>query len=164
VNVGGKTLEGRIDGWPVGDVTAWRDTRKFAGGGADGEARDEATGAWVIPGVTARPLPEAGSIPARQQSKPTDRVMPWRSYDWTRRLLKKAAKDAGIAARRFGWHTLRHMHGTWMRELGADLMDVRDGMGHANLETTAGYVQNDRKRWEAAQLRLQEMVVSGGVN
>lgn len=101
----------------------------------------------------------------RLQGKPTDRLMPWHSYDWVRRLLKQAAKDAGITARRFGWHTLRHMHGTWMRELGADLMDVRDGMGHANLETTAGYVQaNDRRRWEAAQLRLQEMVVSGGVN
>lgn len=43
----------------------------------------------------------------------------------------------------FNYHSLRHTHATMLIEAGADLKDVQERLGHANIETTMDkYVHN----------------------
>ena len=57
---------------------------------------------------------------------------------------KAKAKRAGRASRagavRVRPHRLRHTYGTELASAGIDLLVLRDLMGHASPETTAGYV------------------------
>lgn len=99
----------------------------------------------------------------RMQGQGSDRILPTICYSSTRNIIKAAAKDAEITARRFGWHTLRHLHSTWMRDQGADALDVRDQLGHTRLETTTRYTRNEMARRAAAVVRLQTWITSGAV-
>jgi len=56
------------------------------------------------------------------------------------RSWKKACNDAGIQDLRF--HDLRHTSATWMVQGGADLVTVRDILGHASIKMTVKYAHS----------------------
>lgn len=60
-------------------------------------------------------------------------------FDFTnfRRRWAEAKAAAGVENLRF--HDLRHTFGSWARQAGADLADIRDDMGHSNISMTLRY-------------------------
>ncbi len=62
-----------------------------------------------------------------------------RVFDRTnfRRLWAAALEDAEIEDFRF--HDLRHTFGSWARQAGADLADIRDDLNHSNIGMTLRY-------------------------
>jgi integron integrase len=62
----------------------------------------------------------------------------WTSDTWIQAAVKQAAKDAGIL-KRVTPHTLRHCYATHLLEAGANIRDVQELLGHANVETTMIY-------------------------
>jgi site-specific recombinase XerD len=73
--------------------------------------------------------------------------------------IKAAVADSGIH-RRISLHSLRHGYATHLLELGVDLLDIQNMLGHALLKTTAGYVQlTDVTRNDAVQ-QLEHMFES----
>ena len=76
------------------------------------------------------------------------------------KLMKRLAIRAGLpdAARpyRTNPHKLRHTAATrWLRS-GADIIEVRDLLGHASVATTQGYLSADSSRLKAAVERAAE--------
>ena len=51
---------------------------------------------------------------------------------WCQRPLVAAVKVAGCDTEKFGWHTLRRCHNTWLRKSGASTHDAMDRMGHTS--------------------------------
>lgn len=68
------------------------------------------------------------------------------------RILQLGA-DAGIA-RRVKPHTLRHSYATTLVDRGADLMLVKDLMGHASISTTQIYLHTSTERLRGAVEKL----------
>lgn len=55
-----------------------------------------------------------------------------------RRVWVKALSDAGIVGVRV--HDLRHTHASWLVNNGADLVTVRDRLGHSDIKVTSRYL------------------------
>ncbi len=73
--------------------------------------------------------------------------------------IKAAVADCGIH-RKITLHSLRHGFATHLLELGVDLLDIQNILGHALLKTTAGYVQlTDVTRKDAVK-QLEHMFES----
>lgn len=63
----------------------------------------------------------------------------WYSGDtWLQAAVKRAAAEAGIL-KRVTPHTLRHCYATHLLQAGANIRDVQELLGHANVETTMIY-------------------------
>ncbi len=62
----------------------------------------------------------------------------WMGDTWLQSAVKAAAAKAGIA-KRVTPHTLRHCFATHLLEAGANIRDVQELLGHANVETTMIY-------------------------
>ena len=62
----------------------------------------------------------------------------WTGDSWVQVAVKAAADAAGIP-KRVTPHTLRHCFATHLLKAGANIRDVQELMGHANVETTMIY-------------------------
>ena len=62
----------------------------------------------------------------------------WMGDTWLQSAVKRAAAEAGIV-KRVTPHTLRHCFATHLLEAGANIRDVQELLGHANVETTMIY-------------------------
>ncbi len=73
-----------------------------------------------------------------------------------RRYAGKATKDCpSLKSKKVGPHTIRHTTATHLLQSGNDISVVKDWLGHADINTTHGYVEIDmkmkRKALEACQ-------------
>ena len=75
------------------------------------------------------------------------------SADTLRRILARAAEDAGIA-KGVTPHWLRHSHATHARRKGVKLEVIQSTLGHASLSTTRRYLHVDPD--EASSFVLDE--------
>ncbi len=98
----------------------------------------------------------------RRMKQPDGFVFPPMCYEFCRETLHNAAVAAGITIPRFGWHTLRAMHATWLKAIGgADALDMMAQLGHADPKTTAVYTQPDEAGMERKVRALQEWLTGG---
>ena len=74
------------------------------------------------------------------------------------RLMKRIATKANIAGanvpRKVTPHKLRHAYASRLLQTGADIMEVRDLLGHSSVATTQVYLHTDPDRMRAAVERL----------
>ncbi len=69
------------------------------------------------------------------------------------KVVAAAARRAGIA-RHVHPHALRHSYATRLLRTGADILEVRDLLGHASIATTQLYLSSEPERLRAAVDRL----------
>ncbi len=62
------------------------------------------------------------------------------SADWFRRQVWKPAVESSEPGATVRIHDLRHAHASWLLAGGADLQVVKERLGHANIATTARYL------------------------
>jgi len=70
------------------------------------------------------------------------------------RMMKKYGEAAKIPAKRCHFHALKHSIATHMLEAGFEIMEVRDHLGHANIQNTTIYAQVTSKKREEFQRRM----------
>ncbi|MBN2118551.1 MAG: site-specific integrase [Anaerolineales bacterium] len=70
------------------------------------------------------------------------------------KAFRKAAKAVGLEWVKF--HTLRHMRGTVWLQCGADIQDVRVGLGHSSITTTARYLKHTETHIDRSLREAQE--------
>ncbi|MCB0085157.1 MAG: tyrosine-type recombinase/integrase, partial [Caldilineaceae bacterium] len=69
------------------------------------------------------------------------------------RLIKRYAEQVGITTD-VSAHWLRHAHASHAIDNGANLVDVRDTLGHSSIATTNKYLHGKRKNSSSLKLGL----------
>ena len=152
---------GELVGLDVRDVDLRRgDVRVLGKGGKErvvplpGEAR-EALGSWLDerrrPGVLGEPL----FVSQRPRPDGSWRRLGARDV---RRILERRARAGGLFDRVHP-HKLRHSYATHLLDMGADLREIQELLGHASLSTTQKYtdvsVEHLREVYDSAHPRAQ---------
>ena len=89
---------------------------------------------WLFPALGTCPHPRTGQ------------TVRWRCHEANiQRSVRRAVEGAGITTP-FTPHHLRHAFATHAMEAGMMVRDIQAVMGHANLETTAGYLHPEAER------------------
>ncbi len=72
---------------------------------------------------------------------------------WAVQLVDKMLKDGGIA--NASSHSMRRTHANTLRCNGADLMVIKEQLGHSSLSVTQRYFETDPLEVQAAVDRLR---------
>ena len=81
-----------------------------------------------------------------------------------RKVIRPAAKRAGIVDKVVGWHTFRHSLGTNLRFLGVDIKTAQELLRHANSRITLDlYSQAVSSQKREASARVVEMLMPSAV-
>jgi integrase len=120
-----------------------------------------------------RVLPIGSLRPVFQRAiagkRPDEFVFSGFGYWYALDELKAAAKAVGFESPRFGWHTLRRCHNTWIPKGGASQQDAMDRMGHASAAVNDLYMvqeSEDFARREKITRALQDKLIgkpAGGI-
>jgi type 1 fimbriae regulatory protein FimB/type 1 fimbriae regulatory protein FimE len=70
------------------------------------------------------------------------------------RMMKAYGEEAQIPKKRCHFHALKHSIATHMLEANFEIMEVRDHLGHANIQNTTIYAQVTSKKREEFQRRM----------
>jgi integrase/recombinase XerC len=158
---------GELVGLDVRDVDLHRGDVRVLGKGdkervvpLPAEARS-ALGAWLDershPGVMAEPL----FVALRPRNEAAPRRLGARDV---RRVLDKRAREGGLHDRVHP-HRLRHSYATHLLDMGADLREIQELLGHASLSTTQKYtavsVEHLRQVYDSAHPRARESQAGG---
>jgi integrase/recombinase XerD len=73
------------------------------------------------------------------------------------RIVKMYARNAGLEARNLGVHSLRHTLGHGLKDSGVPVEDIKNILGHANINTTMIYLREDEHPVSEAQHRMSDM-------
>jgi integrase len=76
--------------------------------------------------------------------------------------LKKACRKAGLDD--VTWHTFRHTFASRLNHEGADLMTVKELLGHSDIKTTMRYAHSNREARRSAVVRLGANLVTPPVS
>jgi hypothetical protein len=100
----------------------------------------------------ARTVLDAMQVQERKQKK--DRGALFRGITPAQLSMKsiRACRDAGVED--FSLHDLRHSYASWLRMKGADLLDIKDLLGHSDLRLTAQYAHLSQAHLLEASARL----------
>jgi len=146
VAYGGGLRVGEIAGLSWGDVDATGSARVVGKGDKErrvplGQAAGEALGDWRAELAAVDGAGDGAVFTSRTGRRLTVRQI----QRVITRALTRAAEREGVSP-----HTLRHSFATHLLDRGADLMAVKELLGHESLSTTQLYTHLSRERLKAA--------------
>jgi integrase/recombinase XerC len=146
VAYGGGLRVGEIAGLSWGDVDATGSARVVGKGDKErrvplGQAAGEALGDWRAELAAVGGAGDGAVFTSRTGRRLTVRQI----QRVITRALTRAAEREGVSP-----HTLRHSFATHLLDRGADLMAVKELLGHESLSTTQLYTHLSRERLKAA--------------
>ena len=80
------------------------------------------------------------------------------SSSWVNRMIRAAAKRAGVQWREVTTHTLRHSAAMLLRKAGGDVQEVQRFLGHKNISTTQIYVQHTEKQKNVHWAQMEALI------
>ena len=108
---------------------------------------------WVMPWLLALPRTVNGFIFPGEDGQP-------HPAGWLRKTLARGARAAGVTGT-LGNHRLRASFATRHAAAGTSLDAIQGMMGHQDITTTRGYIEDDLGRQKAAQDHLAGMLKGG---
>src|ERR1700691_1932401 len=81
--------------------------------------------------------------------------------DLQKHVWRPAAEAAGIYHTGFGMHTFRRLNVTWRQHAGATPIEAQKAAGHASLDMTFLYTQNDEAREREHVAQIMDRIKSG---
>lgn len=108
---------------------------------------------WVVPWLQALPRTVSGWIFPGEDGQP-------HPHNWLRKALARGGRAAGIVGN-LGNHRLRASFITRHAAEGTPLSDIQALVGHRDVSTTRGYVEENQDRLNAAQDRLAARLKGG---
>jgi integrase len=81
--------------------------------------------------------------------------------DLQQHVWRPAAEAVGIYHSGFGMHTFRRLNVTWRQHAGATPIEAQKAAGHASLDMTFLYTQNDEAREREHVTQIMDRIKSG---